>query len=65
MDLSSRRVIKQIWPGRKFITGGEKFLEPKIQNGCRENEHFNGLSYNDAQDMDSEYILVKEYIFGV
>ena len=65
MDLSSRRVNKQNWPGCLFLNYGEKNLEPKIQNGCSENELFNGLTCNDAQYMVSELILVKEYIYGV
>ena len=65
MDLLSRRVIEHIWPGCLLKRGGENFLEAKIQNGCHENELFNGLTYNDAQYMVSELILVKEYVFGV
>ena len=32
MDLSSRRVIKQIWLGWVFRKGGEQFLQAKIHN---------------------------------
>ena len=32
MDLSSRRVNKEIWPGCLFSKSGEKILEAKIQN---------------------------------
>ena len=65
MDLSSRRAKKPIYPGCIFQNGGENFLEAKIQNGCRGNDLFNRLTYNDEQYMVSDLIFVKEYIFLV